>query len=412
MNKLLFAIGAAAVACGAHADTVELNGVTWTYVVNDADAKTVTLGDGTNPAMPTNTTIDAKYIPWTFTVGDDKYTVSQIAGKAFKNCSGLTGTLNIPPTVKKYTGNQAFYGTGLTGVSSFGDGLVAGNANIQETYVGSQLTGVVVVPDSYPQSLGYKTFDHCTNLTGIVVGTGTTEIAWYFASWSDKLQGVWVKGMSTVTSGTQTYTPVSMRCAFRDCKNLKVILCGANTKLGTVYGNNYGLHNVTGCKVFVPANGYWDAVADYLGGADTELIPYGPLQSVNLQIDEAACRIIATPTTAAALVQVLEAAPTFKSVFRLDTRVSVTNTIDLSDVTITEAMVSGVTFDRLMFSAKTQAQLSAILAAFPATTPISIDPTGLTENMVIPNDYPNVHVKTVPGVAIKRTANGFMVIVR
>lgn len=164
--------------------------------------------------------------------------------------------------------------------------------------------------------------------------------------------------------------------------------------------------------MFVPANGYWDAVAAYLGGKDTELIPYGPLQSVNLQIDEAACRIIATPTTAAALVQVLEAAPTFKSVFRLDTRVSVTNTIDLSDVTITEAMVSGVTFDRLMFSAKTQAQLSAILAAFPATTPISIDPTGLTENMVIPNDYPNVHVKTVPGVAIKRTANGFMVIVR
>ena len=44
--------------------------------------------------------------------------------------------------------------------------------------------------------------------------------------------------------------------------------------------------------------------------------------------------------------------------------------------------------------------------------PISIDPTGLTENMVIPNDYPNVFVKTVPGVTIRRTSIGFKIIVR
>jgi len=90
----------------------------------------------------------------------------------------------------------------------------------------------------------------------------------------------------------------------------------------------------------------------------------------------------------------------------------ITNTIDLTGVSITGEIVSDVTFDRLMFAAKTQAQLNAILAAFSATTPISIDPTGLTENMVIPNDYPNVFAKTVPGVTIKRTANGFMLIVK
>ncbi|MBO7683513.1 MAG: hypothetical protein J6T51_02165, partial [Kiritimatiellae bacterium] len=88
------------------------------------------------------------------------------------------------------------------------------------------------------------------------------------------------------------------------------------------------------------------------------------------------------------------------------------NALDLTGVTITDATVSGVTFDRLMFSAKTQAQLNDILDTFPATTPISIDPTGLTENMVIPNDYPNVHVKTVPGVTIKRTASGFIIVVK
>jgi hypothetical protein len=32
--------------------------------------------------------------------------------------------------------------------------------------------------------------------------------------------------------------------------------------------------------------------------------------------------------------------------------------------------------------------------------------------MVIPNDYPNVYVKTVPGVTIKRTTKGLMIIVK
>jgi hypothetical protein len=128
---------------------------------------------------------------------------------------------------------------------------------------------------------------------------------------------------------------------------------------------------------------------------------------------EAPLRFLAfTPTTANALTNVLAWAPSFMTRFGLDTRISVTNTLDLTGVTITPAMVSGVTFDRLMFSAKTQAQLNAILHAFPATTPVSIDPTGLTENMVIPDTYPNVHVKTVPGVTIKRTTSGFMIIVK
>ena len=119
-----------------------------------------------------------------------------------------------------------------------------------------------------------------------------------------------------------------------------------------------------------------------------------------------------TPTTVNALTNALAWAPQFKTHFNLDAHISVTNTLDLTDVTITEDMTSGVTFDRLVFSAKTQTQLDAILGAFPATTPISIDPTGLTENMVIPNDYPNVFVKTVPGVTIKRTAKGFMIIIK
>ena len=113
-----------------------------------------------------------------------------------------------------------------------------------------------------------------------------------------------------------------------------------------------------------------------------------------------------------ALTNLLNQVATFKNDFGLDTRISVTNTLDLTGVTIDSTAVSGVTFDRLMFSAKTQEQLDAILGAFPATTPVSVDPTGLTENMVIPETYNNVYVKTVPGVTIKRTASGLMIIVK
>ena len=104
--------------------------------------------------------------------------------------------------------------------------------------------------------------------------------------------------------------------------------------------------------------------------------------------------------------------PGFPAVKGTDLAEAFRKHLDAAGVTITDDMVSGVTFDRLIFSAKTQTQLDAILGAFPATTPISIDPTGLTENMTIPNDYPNVFVKTVPGVTIKRTASGLMIIVK
>ncbi len=139
---------------------------------------------------------------------------------------------------------------------------------------------------------------------------------------------------------------------------------------------------------------------------------YGPSEAFDLAVNDADMTATFTPTTVNALTNALSWASDFKTHFNLDTHISVTNTLDLTGVTITPAMASGVTFDRLMFSAKTQAQLDNILDAFPASTPFSIDPTGLTENMVIPDTYSNVFVKTVPGVTIKRTTNGFMIIVK
>lgn len=124
MKKLLMMLGAAAVAVGANAaiDTNEIDGVTWTYSINNAAAKTITLGGGTEatPAMPTSTVLDAANIPWTMEINGETYTVSKLANYAFSDCSNLTGTLSIPDTVTQLGGN-AFCGcTGLTAVGSWG----------------------------------------------------------------------------------------------------------------------------------------------------------------------------------------------------------------------------------------------------------------------------------------------------
>lgn len=193
---------------------------------------------------------------------------------------------------------------------------------------------------------------------------------------------------------------------------MKMILMGKNTKgeSRTGTGVNAMLYGDTGVQVFVPANGYWDGLV--AGGTDNDVWYYGPASEFDLEIDNEWMQAVITPTTANALTNALAWVPQFKTHFNLDAHISVTNAIDLTDVTITDDMVRGVTFDRLMFSTKTQTQLNAILDAFPSTTPISIDPTGLTENMVVPDTYTNVFVKTVPGVTIKRTSKGFIIVVK
>ena len=421
------AVSATAIAVGAAipmtatADTVTTNGVTWTYTVNNAANKTVTLGEGSVACIPTDATVDASNIPWTFMKDGEKYTVTALAGKAFEYCTNMTGTLTIPTAVTSWGNGSCFRSCkGLTRVTSLGG--YKGIGNVQGMFRDcTGLTGVLVIPDEFAGGFGNFSFDACTNLTGIIVGSGTKQCNTCFASKKctgdyanlsytvSKLKGVWYKGRPDVTSGTQDYTNIVPRDQLREEIALKVVLLGKNTQpltSGSLAGDM--LVNVSGCKVFIPQNGKWIPGTTY-ANANNEVIWYGANTNLDLSVNTDLMQITAMPKTADMLVKVLEAAPIFKDVFGLEPRISVTNAIDLTGVTITSEMASNVTFDRLMFSAKTQTQLNAILAAFPATTPISIDPTGLTENMVIPNDYTNVYVKTVPGVTIRRTA-GFMLI--
>ena len=418
--------------------TQTIDGIDWQLQL-DPETGSATLGYGGSfnasayacPDVPLN----AANIPWTF-IGDDgiRYTVTKIAQAAFSLHTKLTGVLTIPDSVTTIERN-AFAGcTGLTelkgcrNVKQWTHYIFSGNSNMTGTY-----------PDmSSVTSIKEGPFQVCTSMTGkLILGdslltldrlalaqarySGTAVIPSSVQTMghnsdfgvlqeNPNLTAIWIKGRPTAAS--QAYTTVYCAKLAASCTQMKMILIGRNTKGArmTQTGGNAMLANDSGVQVFVPANGYWTSLV--AGGSDNKVWYYGPSEAFDLAVNDADMTATFTPTTVNALTNALSWASDFKMHFNLDTHISVTNTLDLTGVTITPAMASGVTFDRLMFSAKTQAQLDNILDAFPASTPFSIDPTGLTENMVIPDTYSNVFVKTVPGVTIKRTTNGFMIIVK
>ena len=318
-------IGAAAIACCTYADTyTDGYGQTYTYTVG-SDGTSVTLTGISDTALA----FEAANFPWTFTKGGTTYTVTNVAASACKGWSAMTGTLSIPGTVKSIGGtlfgktttgdcDGGFSGcsglNGLTiadGVEVFGNGAFAGAVNA------SVETGALIVPASV-KSLGH-------------------DFMYYGGV---HLKAVWVKGFPTVSSGTQTYADISpYRMIFCSPGDVRTILIGKNTS--RLYSNKTLLHeNTRGCRVYLPANGKWDANAA-IGGTDTVVFKYGPGKELDINIDETTMTLTATPATEHALTNVIASAANFKQYFGLDTVISITNNIAAS-VEITEEMLNDV----------------------------------------------------------------------
>lgn len=414
-TKAIFAATLAAAFMGAvfqaNAETFTTNGVTWTYVVSSAKNKTAILGglsglddnstslNDSNRAMPKATQIDALKIPWKFTANGTNYTVSALGSRAFHGCTGLTGYLCIPSTVADLS--RACLHQTKVRIASLGgvtriQGYVFQQIPVQPfpdisgvttfaagTFYGSPFTGTARVPKN-TGSTSWRLFSHCANLEAILA-----------------------LGPDTVASGTQTYTSFSMDEFVDYSTNMKVIFMGPNTK-GSALASGDTFNGVTDCKMFVPANGYWDGLVT-TGGVNNVAIYYGSSTNLDFIVDDDAKIVVARPVTEDALVTALDAAPLFKTHFGWDMKVDTTNAIEVTAGTITAAKFkdAGVKANSLMltFAVKNQAQLDSILNAVPTDAMVGIDPTGLTENMVV-EDRENVFVKNVPGVTVRRRANG------
>jgi hypothetical protein len=89
--------------------------------------------------------------------------LTSIGYNAFKNCSGLTGSLIIPNSVKSI-GNYAFYNcSGLTGSLSIPNSVTSIGSSAFEDCSG--LTGSLTIPNSVT-SIGSSAFENCSGLTG------------------------------------------------------------------------------------------------------------------------------------------------------------------------------------------------------------------------------------------------------
>ncbi len=352
MNKLIMMIGATAVAVGAYADTDTwtdpITGIVWTYSTNNDGVSTVTLGGGTQstPAASFSLSFDVNKIPWTFTDNGTTYAVTRLANYAFYIGSGdakLTGTPNFPSTLT-YLGYRSFYnGTGLM--------------------------GNLVIPDAFSGTIPDGLFWN-NRYTTAIIGSGVTAISNQAFRANSALTAIWVKGRTTVASGSQPATTISMDGPFRGCKNLKVALFGRNTSLNVYTSGNKMFQDLTGdCLFFAPKSGI---INENVGD---KVVPayYGPGEDLDIEIDEQAKLLTATVASASALTNVLNAASTFKSAFGLDTRINVTNTIELASDLITVEKLANATFNSLTFKVNTQAQLDAILSVVPASVPLAID---------------------------------------
>lgn len=396
MKKLLAITGAAAIAAGAYADTYgpDDSGQTWTYTDNGT---TITLTGVDDKTIE----VDAANIPWTI---ENKPVVS-VAGYAFDKYAKLIGTLTIPDSVTNI-GAAAFRNcTGLTaiaswgGVTQWGTAAFSGCTNMSGTFpdlsnatsLGEGMLQNVPLPGelklgSLLTSFTRLTFNCCCFGGTAVVPTNVTTIGsnsnyGQFCN-NPNLEAIWVKGKET--SANQTYTTAYVYNFAGNCPSLKMVLMGKNTKGAKLTSP---LSDCTDVDWFEPANGYWDGLTtSNIGGTNNKVWKYGPGEEFDLEIDDVKMTATFTPTTEAALTNVLSWASAFKTHFGLDTVVSITNSIAVTEGAVTPEMLQNVKLDSpswfMTFAVKTQAQLNTVLEAVDG--PIVADITGAREEITVP----------------------------
>ena len=401
MKRLLMMICAAAVACGANALTyTDGSGIAWTFTASGLNA---TLGDGSAACIATGTAVDAANIPWTFTYDDNDYTVTAIAANAFKGCTKLSGTLTIPDAVTSI-GNSAFSGcTKLTDLASLG-GITTVNTEAfnscsglkyypdlsrvttigKNSFQGCKMGGEAILTSL--TSAGDRSFNNAT-ITNVVFNRNAVSLFGnYLFCNCTQLTGMYIPGPDSGSLKAQ----IRRNYFVSGCTALKVFLAGPLTELHTGYSDNvdYTFNNVVGCRIFVPEDSNWHQLTNETTyAANNTFLYYGAGRELDFSFDHDTKAITAMPATAHALTNVLNAASIFKSQFGYDTRIVMTNAIEVAEGTITDALLSGVAFESLIFNVKTQAQLDMVMAATAGvTTPLCIDPTGAKQQMTVPAD--------------------------
>ena len=429
------------------------NNITWNFTIKNSTSHTVAFGDGTNEETANGTSgskmVPAETIPWKFTKDGVEWTVVGIEKNGFKhNC--LSGALTFPDwsvTIGEYAfldcsnltsvafnshvtsiGQMAFGGYNnvdtrgcantrvlnfdLSGCTSMGTrAFVPLGRNVSD----HETVTLKLRPSS--TSIAAQTFESAKIPMKVVVPRSFTSIG-YKAFNNSKLNGILIPGPQVVSSGTQTYTTLATDNTF--CWTATVLAFLGPTVNPSANNNatmfNYVTSSGRNVKIYAPHQ-YWNGRTwQNERGANPGTISatlYGPGQAIDFAMDDGLTTLTATPTTEAALADIITYAPLIKEKFDMDTRICVTNAI-VSTGLITNEMLANAsaTFESLMFAVKTQTELDNILTAVPVTIPIVIDPSGATENLSVDVENRKIHVALPTGGRYQIKRNGLMIYVK
>lgn len=200
-----------------------------TYVISSGTD--VTLGDGTNAAIPT-TTSGAYTVKSTVTNGSTTYTVTAIAAKAFLNCTSLT-KITLASTIVSIggvvSGNEGQLEATFTGCTSLTEIALPTGGNTHWHVVDGMLYG------TGERTLYYCPVAHSSTMT---FASSLKIINWYA-----------FHGYAGMTVALPTTVTNIYKYAFSDCPNLTTINLGSLTALAGLgegaFMNSVKLNNVT-----------------------------------------------------------------------------------------------------------------------------------------------------------------------
>lgn len=316
--------------------------------------------------------------------------------------------------------------------ASVGPNIAAGGwgASSSRAFEIDAYEGALTVPDTVTYggteyrivSIANRAMYNCV-MTGLTFPAGVTNFwneAFYGCS---RLTDVCLKGPSTADAGSaQTYVTFYRGAnAFKGAANVSFALIGPNIKSAALTGDETAdrfFCDATDVTVLLPRradNMTWDGFERYLGKTDTsgKAVYYGPDEDFDLMMGGTSVTVV--PRTAKAIADAIAWAPKFKSVFGLDTHISVTNAVEGS-IGVSGSALESVTletFSWVTFKVSNQTELDNTLAAVSTASPIVIDLTGLKrkESVVVPAGR-RIAVLVPEGASCVKAEIGYRVIFR
>lgn len=289
--------------------------------------------------------------------------------------------------------HTAALGTNQTSTTLSSDAVTGSYSTVEA------LSGKVIIPEAFTidgvsyrvVNIGNRAFSgsKSSGLTSLTFPSGVTYMYDAVFYNFDSIESLCFKGPMTVAAGTQETLTLSGN-GIRSRSNggtpaLKTVFVGPHITRRSSGYNLMEFKRANGCTYFFPRSSDASVSPDWPGGelgTNPNVIYYGPNEELEFKMGGTA--LTATVRTANALTNVLNHVATFKNDFGLDTKINVTNSIEVASDLITAENMQYATFNSLMLKVTTQEQLTGILSVIPDSVPLAIDASDAKVELTLP----------------------------